>query len=231
MPQRHRRLRQRGQRRIQTRNGRGEGPGEDESAQPRRKDRGDPHGEHRIRVLRKKRSLRGRWRALLIVDKERRTDHEHEHGDKERDAAGDDGLRGIPRVATTKHALGHDLIGAECGHILERHGEQADPEGELHIGIGRKIEHPQLAGRTGFRDEHSETAVDVEHEHGQGEQTAADKDEKLDNVGPDHRGHATHQRPPDGKETDDDNAPLEGEAGHRPQNQRGDEQAHALSEG
>ena len=230
VPQGHRRLRECGECGVETGNGRGKSAGEDEATQARRNHRGDPNGKNRIGVLGEERSFRRRRGMLLVVNEERGSDREHEHGDKQRNAAGDDGLRGILRVAAAEHALRVELVRAERGDILERHGQQADPQGELDIRIGRQIEQTQLAGLAGLRDEGGEASVDPGHEKNERQQPAADEDEELDDIGPNDRGHAAHQSPPDGEHADDDDAPLEGEAGDRPQNQRGDEQAHALSE-
>ena len=223
-------LRQGGEGGVEAGNGGGEGSGEDEAGETGWKDGGDPDGEHGVGILRELRGFGGAGRVLEVVNKKGRANEEHEDGNQKRDATRNDRLRGVGGGAAAEHALGIELIGAESGEVLERHGEEADPKRELHIGIGAEVEEAEFPGLAGGAEDFGEASVDLKNHDPQRRQAPADENEKLDHIGPNDSGHPTHQGPGDGKDTDDGDAPLEGQTGDGPENEGGDEEADALAE-
>ena len=222
-------LRKGGEGGVEAGNGGGKGPGEDQTGETGREDGGNPNRKNRVGVLRKLCGLDGGGRVLDVVDEQGSANEKHEDGDQKRNAAGDDGLRGVGGRAAAKHALGIELIGAEGGEILEGHGEQADPQRELHIGVGAEVEEPQFSCVSGRSEDFGEAAIDLVNHHAKRREAAADENEKLDDIRPDDSGHAAHEGPDDGKDSNDGDAPFERQAGDGPKNQRGNEQADALA--
>ena len=122
------------------------------------------------------------------------------------------------------------MIRAECGEVLERHRNQTDPQRELHIGIGAEVEKAKFSSLPGGAEDFRKASVDLIKHHPKSREATADEDEKLDHIGPNNSGHAAHEGPGNGKDTDDRDAPFEGQAGDGPKNEGGDEQADALAE-
>ena len=167
---------------------------------------------------------------LEVVDEEAGPDEEHQDGDQLGDAAGDHGLGGVAGVAAAENALGVELVGPEGGHVLERHGQKSDPEGELHGGIGAEVEDAEFAGLAGLVQESSPASIKRANNPEEGEDAAKDENTELDHIGPDDGGHPAHQRPEDGKAADDPDAEVKIDPGAGTEDQGGDEEANALAE-
>ena len=167
---------------------------------------------------------------LEVVDEEAGTHEEHQDGDQLGNTAGDHGLGGVGRVTAAEDALGVELVGPEGGHVLERHGKETDPKGELNSRIGAEVENAEFTGLAGLGDQGAPAAIERADNPKQGEDATKNENTKLNHIGPDDGGHPAHQGPEHGEPADDPDAKMEIDARAGSENKGGDQEADALTE-
>lgn len=119
------------------------------------------------------------------------------------DAGGEQCEARFAEVASGKHALHHELVGAVRGHGEEGSAEDASPEG---VGLGeidREAEEVELAGCRGCCVDVLPASGNVGSEGDDRDEGSGNVEDHLHNIGPDDGGHPSFEGVEQGKCGDD----------------------------
>ena len=144
-------------------------------------------------------------RGMAAVEDEEADADEQEKGELEEDdgSGAEQGQAGLAQVAGGEHALHHELVGAVRGHGQEGSAEKAGPEGVRLGEIEGEVEHVELGLLLAYGHDVWPMAGSLVADRPESDQGSGDVQGHLDDVGPDHGGHASLESVEEGQGADD----------------------------